>query len=234
MENNNTVKSRRKTIAAGTAFALALFAVAVLLFLFSDAGQSFGADISLTQTIYEPTPKPSAETAKTPEPFAAADLSAEEFLARAEEFGASFSASINSENERSIDYMLITETAIGAALNLSLQDGSVRAFMITCDMPVKPEELPPNAGNILAAAHEKRMAQYETNNKWIVDIFVACMMALDADERTTYAAVSLCGSDIRNAVETGNAYETDIGSFAVTFRPDENGGCSIVVRPAEQ
>lgn len=240
MENNNTEKSRKKSLSAGTVFVLMLFAVMALLFLFSDAGESIGANIGLFQTVYEPvsaTASPdetiSSAVPHSDTPAAHSVLSTDAFFARAKEYGAKFAYSFNTGNERSAQYLLTDKISIAAELTLSLSTENVSAYMLVCDIPVEPAPLPPDAGNILTMAHEKEMQEYEANMGWIIDSFLSCALAIDTENSTSHAELSLVGNNIRTSIEENDHYETHVGRYDVFCQPDGQGRVIIVVRAAE-
>lgn len=236
MEKSNTEKSRKMSQASGIAFALALFAVAVLLFLFSDIGESVCAELGISQTVYEPVPAKTATPSKAPEKAetgSKCELSPDVFFSRAKEYGAQFTHTLAHKELRSEEYALSGDFSLTAKLMLSLHDGNVNELILVCDVPEEPGPLPPDAGTILNSLHSKDIQRYETDVEWIISAVTACTLALDTEESVSYSDTLTVEETIRSALENSEACKVPLGGFTLDFRPDGQGCLCVTVRTAE-
>ena len=128
MTNPDIKKKKRQVWAAGVMFGVVLIVVCLLLFLLSDAGASLLARLGATTTVYEPASSellsssvPSTETVQpevTPKPQDKASISKEQFLERAQDLGAEFTAVLSLENDRMAAYTVESQAGEIATLEI--------------------------------------------------------------------------------------------------------------------
>ncbi len=240
MTNPDIKKKKRQVWAAGVMFGVVLIVVCLLLFLLSDAGASLLARLGATTTVYEPASSellsssvPSTETVQpevTPKPQDKASISKEQFLERAQDLGAEFTAVLSLENDRMAAYTVESQAGEIATLVLSLQKGYVTAFTISMQQPLPPAPLAADAGWIMQQEHAAQQERYEAAIAWYCDVFGACALAQDYEETLPYVDVLSLKEMVGAALRESKSGTGRAGAFQLDISIDAEEMCITTFR----